>query len=484
LDVAIIGTGFAGLCMAIRLGEEGESSFALLERADDIGGTWRDNVYPGCACDIPSHLYSFSFEQNPEWSRTFPPQDEIQAYLLRCVSKYRLRPHIRFGFEVADARYDEERQLWVVRSTAGERVEARVLVSGTGGLSRPSMPAIPDAARFRGRIFHSACWDESVDVRGKRVAVVGTGASAIQVVPALAASVDRLYVFQRTPPWILPRGDRAFPAWQKELFRRVPLLQRAYRSSIYWRLELGGAGFVGVGAVMRQAETMARRHIERSIADPDLRRLVTPDYAIGCKRILLSNDYYPALARSHVELVPSALVRMTPTGVIGADGVERDVDVVVFATGFSVTDFLAPMRIHGRDGAELGEQWQHGATSYLGLAVAGFPNFFVLTGPNTGLGHNSMVFMIESQVAFVMKALRWMRRNRFATIEVDEGRQRSFSDMVQRKMQGTVWMSGCKSWYLSADGRNYTLWPGFTFDYWARTRTRPGRVFSGRRRAD
>jgi len=267
------------------------------------------------------------------------------------------------------------------------------------------------------------------------------------------------------------------------MFRELPLVQRAYRSAIYWRLELGGAGFLGVSAVMRQAEAIARRHIERSIADPELRRRVTPDYAIGCKRILLSNDYYPALARSHVELVPFALERMTPTGVVGGDGVERDVDAVVFATGFSVTDFLAPIRIYGRDGRELGAQWKSGAASYLGIAVAGFPNFFVLTGPNTGLGHNSMVFMIEAQVRFVVRTLRWMRRRKLATVEVSEARQRRYSEMVQDKMRSTVWLSGCKSWYLSPDGRNYTLWPGFTFDYWLRSKARPGRVFAGQRRA-
>ncbi len=466
-DVVVVGTGFAGLGMAIKLKQSGNDDFVVLEKAAAVGGTWRDNTYPGCACDVPSHLYSFSFELNPKWSRMFAPQPEIREYLEHCTTKYGVRPHIRFNSAMTACEFDEAAGFWRVEVNGGEDVlTARSVVAGFGPLSRPAFPSIEGIESFAGKAFHSAEWDGAYDLRGKRVAVVGTGASAIQFVPRIAPDVAKLKLFQRTPPWIVPKPDRRTARLERLLFKRFPRLQQAYRQSIYWRLEGRVLGFTLHPRVMKAAELVARAHIRRQIKDPALRRIVTPDYTIGCKRILISNDYYPALNRDNVEVVTDGIRRITERGVVTADGREHEVDVIIYGTGFKVHDPLRPMNIVGRDGANLADLWgTRGLEAYLGTTVAGFPNFFILVGPNTGLGHNSIVYMIESQVHYVTEALRTMRERDLGWVDVRPDVQAEFNDHLQAKLDGAVWSSGCESWYLDASGKNRTLWPGFTFKF-------------------
>jgi cation diffusion facilitator CzcD-associated flavoprotein CzcO len=466
-DVIVIGTGFAGLGMAIRCKQAGEHDFAVLEKAESVGGTWRENTYPGCACDVQSHLYSFSFEPNPRWSRMFATQPEIRDYLEHCTDKYGVREHIRFGAEVTAARYDEATARWHVEVNGGEsRYTARVVVAGFGPLSRPEFPAIDGVEDFQGDCFHSAQWDPNVELSGKRVAVVGTGASAIQFVPEIAGEVKQLKLFQRTPPWVLPKPDRPTTPIERLLFRRFPALQRAYRDLIYWRLETRVLGFTLHPRVMKGAELLGKLHIRRAIKDPALREAVTPDYTIGCKRILMSNDYYRTLARDNVEVLTGGVSRVTARGVVDARGREHEVDAIIYGTGFNVHDPLGSLRITGRGGAELGARWrEQGLEAYLGTTIAGFPNLFVLVGPNTGLGHNSIVYMIESQVHYVLEAMRTMRERELAAIDVKREVQARFNDDLQDQLAGSVWSSGCSSWYLDASGKNRTLWPGFTFKF-------------------
>jgi cation diffusion facilitator CzcD-associated flavoprotein CzcO len=471
VKLAIIGSGFAGLGMAIQLKKAGYDDFVILEKDEDLGGTWRDNRYPGCACDVPSHMYSFSYELNPDWSRMFAPQEEIWAYLRRCADKYELRPHIRFGSAVDALEWDDEARHWRVTLTDGTVLTPKAVVSGIGALHMPSLPAIPGAERFAGTAFHSARWDHSCDLTGKRVAVIGTGASAIQFVPRVASEAASLRVFQRTPPWIQPKPDVALPGWTRGVFRHVPGAQRTFRNAIYWLLESRAAGFTIDPKLMAPQDRVARAHIARQVKDPALRAKLTPDYTIGCKRILLSSDYYPALAEPHVDVVTEAITEITETGLVTADGTVHDVDVIIYGTGFKVTDALAEQRIVGRDGQKIQDAWADGIEAHHGITVAGFPNLFFLLGPNTGLGHNSVVFMIESQVQHVLSCLRLLSEEKAEVIEVRRGAQRRSNDRVQRRLRKAVWNEGgCKSWYLDDKGVNRTLWPGFTFEYWARVR--------------
>jgi cation diffusion facilitator CzcD-associated flavoprotein CzcO len=466
-DTIIIGSGFAGLGMAIKLKESGQDSFLVLEQADSIGGTWRENTYPGCACDVPSHLYCFSFEPNPNWSRLFATQPEIRAYLEHCTNTYGVREHIRLNAPVTAARFDEVAGRWEVEVDGGRQsYSARVVVAGFGPLSRPAYPKIPGIESFRGKAFHSAQWDASYDLTGKRVAVVGTGASAIQFVPRIARQVQKLHLFQRTAPWVLPKPDRRTTRVERWMFRRFPGLQQAYRNWIYWKLETRVLGFTVHPKIMKAAELIGRRHIGRAIADPELRRALTPHYTIGCKRILMSNDYYPALARPNVDVVSGGVTRVTERGVVGADGTEYEVDAIIFGTGFEVQKPLGDMEIVGRGGVDLGSLWrERGLEAYLGTTVAGFPNLFILVGPNTGLGHNSIVYMIESQVHYVTEAIKAMREREVAFVDVKADVQSTYNDRLQAQLDGAVWSSGCASWYLDASGRNRTLWPGFTFKF-------------------
>ena len=468
VQVAIIGTGFAGLAMAIKLEEAGFSSFVLLEKSHQVGGTWRDNHYPGCACDIPAHLYSFSFEPNPDWSSAYAGQPEIQAYIERVVERHRLRPRIRFGAEVVAAELDKSRAEWTLRTADGRLIVADIVVTGTGGLSRPSVPKLPGLERFRGRSWHSAAWDHAFPLTGKTVAVIGTGASAIQFVPKIAPEVGRLDVFQRTPPWILPRADHDFTPAEQRLFRLAPV-RWLYRQRLYWQHEWRAVPFTLEPRILGMAQRLAERHLAAQIADPALRARLTPSYQMGCKRILISNDYYPALTRPNAEVVTDAIREVTADGLVTADGARRRYDAIVFGTGFAVHDYLGPIRVLGRGGQDLAARWQRRAEAYLGTTVAGFPNLFILTGPNTGLGHNSIVFMIESQVRYVISALRHMRARSLAMVEPRADVMRRFNASLQERMKRTVWTSGCKNWYQDPSGVNTITWPGLTAEYMLRT---------------
>ena len=468
--VAIIGAGFSGLGMAINLKREGEEDFVLLERADDLGGTWRANTYPGCACDIPSHLYSFSFAPNPDWSQTYSPQPEIWDYLRRTADEFEITPHVRYGHDVVSAEWDEDAERWRIE-TAGGSFVAEVLVAAPGPLSEPVIPEVPGLESFEGTIFHSAEWNHEHDLAGKRVAVIGTGASAIQFVPEIQPDVGRMHLFQRTPPWLLPHPGRGITRPERRLFRRLPALQRLVRAVSYsWR-ELLVVGFTMNHRLMRPIERLARRHMEKHVTDPEMRKRLTPDYRIGCKRILQSDTFYPAITQPNVELVTDSIREVRASSVITEDGTEREVDTVIFGTGFRAMEMPVAERIRGRDGLLLGDEWRTTVQAYLGTAVAGFPNFFVLIGPNTGLGHNSMVYMIESQVAYVLDALRAMKERSVGSLEVRSEVQDTYNRQVQRRMEPTVWTSGgCSSWYLDPSGRNATLWPSFTFKFRRRTR--------------
>ena len=467
----IIGSGFGGLGAAIALRKAGISSFVVLEKADAIGGTWRENTYPGCACDVPSHLYSFSFERNPRWSETYSPQAEIRAYLERCADKYDVRRHVRFGAEAASAELDEASGLWTVTTTKGEIFEARVVIGAVGPLHRFSLPKIPGLDTFRGQVIHSARWDHGFDPRGKRVAAVGAGASAIQFIPELVKDVARLHSFQRTPAWVLPRDERRYTELEKKIFTAVPAASWLLRQQIFLGNELRTIGFVRDKRILAFAERMAIRHLESAVSDPALRTILTPRYRMGCKRILMSNTYYPALARPNVEVIGSALERVTETAVIGPDGAPRPVDAIILGTGFDVHDYLGTMRVRGRGGRDLGELWaKEGAHAYLGVTAPGFPNFYTLVGPNTGLGSNSIVYMIEAQIELVMRLVDLIRDRPGALCEVREDVERAFNERIQRKLRSTIWETGCRSWYHDAAGRNSTLWPGLCTSYRMATR--------------
>ncbi|QKW38640.1 NAD(P)/FAD-dependent oxidoreductase [Actinomadura sp. NAK00032] len=469
--IVIIGSGFAGLGMAIRLKQSGFHDFTVLEKSDALGGTWHDNTYPGCACDVPSHMYSFSFELNPGWSRMFAPQPEIRAYMERTADKYRVRDHIRFGARVDSMEYDDEARRWNVTLTDGTVLTPRAIVSGIGALHVPSFPDLPGMERFQGTAFHSAEWDHGYDLAGKRVAVIGTGASAIQFVPKVAKQAGDLVVFQRTPPWIQPKPDVPIPAPVRKAFEKVPGAARAFRNGIYWALEARAVGFTVDPRLSGPQERVARRHIAKQIADPELRAKVTPDYTIGCKRILLSNDYYPALARPNVHVETSGVAEVRENSVVTADGREYEVDCIIYGTGFKVVDALNDLRVTGRGGTKLQEIWADGIEAHRGTTIPGMPNFFMLLGPNTGLGHNSVVFMIEVQIQHVLNCLRLLQDAGGEVIEPRPEAARRFNDRLQKRLRRAVWNEGgCDSWYLDDKGVNRTLWPGFTFEYWAGSR--------------
>ncbi|RMP68564.1 hypothetical protein ALQ18_03555 [Pseudomonas marginalis pv. marginalis] len=472
IDIAIIGSGFAGLCMAIKLKEAGFTDFFVAEQADSLGGTWRDNHYPGCACDVQSHVYSFSFAPNPDWTRQFAPQAEIRAYLEQCAQRFALAPYLRFGMALQRAVFDEREQRWHLSFSDGRQVSARVLVSGMGGLSRPALPDIPGLASFKGKRFHSQQWDHAYSLKGKRVAVIGTGASAIQFVPQIAAQVAHLDVFQRTPPWIMPKPDRPISRVERWAFKHLPFTQRLVRGAFYWALEGRVVGFSLHPHLMKMAQKIALRHLHKQVVRPSLRKTLTPDYTLGCKRVLISNDYYPALSRSNVEVVTDSVLRIEADAVITADGIKHPADCLIFGTGFQASDPLPRGCIIGRDGIDLMHTWQHGAYAYKGTTVPGYPNLFLIIGPNTGLGHNSMVLMIEAQVSYILDALRRMQQQRIATLEVKPAVTQAYNQHLQSKLKRSIWNTGgCQSWYLDPrTGKNTTLWPGSTWRFKQLTR--------------
>jgi cation diffusion facilitator CzcD-associated flavoprotein CzcO len=469
-SVLVVGTGFAGLGTAVRLRERGRLDFLVIERGSDVGGTWRDNRYPGCACDVPSHLYSFSFAPNPDWTRAFSPQPEIQAYLQRVARERGVLPHVHFRTELLSARWDDASTTWSVETNRGT-VVADVLVLGTGGLSEPSVPSLPGLGRFGGTTFHSATWEAGHDLTGERVAVVGTGASAIQFVPHVQQRAAHLTLFQRTAPWVMPRRDRVISPLERRLYRTVPAAQKLSRAGIYLGRESWLVGFTLQPALMKLGERIARKLLEKQVPDPALRAKLTPHYRLGCKRVLLSNDYYPALAQPDVDVVTDRIVEVTETAVVSQspDGArtEHEVDTIIFGTGFQVSNPPIAGRILGKDGRSLEKVWaQSGMSAYHGTTVAGFPNLFFLVGPNTGLGHTSIVYMIESQIAYLLDALERMEAAAVTAVEPRPALQDAWNAELQEDLKGTVWNAGgCSSWYLDANGRNTTLWPTFTLPY-------------------
>ena len=459
--VAIVGAGFSGLCMAIQLKRDGVRDFVVFDKGTDVGGVWRDNVYPGCGCDVPSHLYSYSFARYSGWSRAYPKQREILDYLHRCVRRWKLAPHLRLGTEIVAAHWEPQERLWRLRDASGSEYTAQVLVCGVGQLNRPRYPSVAGRETFAGAAFHSARWDAAWPPEafaGKDVAVIGTGPSAVQFVPEIARHARKLYVFQRSANWVIPKYDYAFGPLARRAFRTVPGLRLALRGFMYAVVgETLLYSAIAGSPLGRVVQKFSRRHLNRQIpGDADLRAKLTPGFPIGCKRILISDDWYPALARDNVEVVTEPVTAVTTSGVRTADGRERDVSVLIYGTGFRATEFLAPIDIVGRDGVRLHDRWREGATAYLGMAVPDFPNMFLLYGPSTNLGHNSVVYMIESQVRYIM---RWLRAARNGQVEVAEEALARYEATIRRLLGRTAWEGGCTSWYMTPDGRVVNNWP-------------------------
>jgi cation diffusion facilitator CzcD-associated flavoprotein CzcO len=468
--IAIVGAGFSGLALAMRLLEDGVEDFVVLERADEVGGTWRDNTYPGCACDVPSHLYSWSFALNPGWTRTYSRQPEIQEYQRQVARERGVLPFIRFGHDLRSARWNDDAQRWRIETSKGE-LTAQFLVTAMGPMSAPSWPDIPGLDTFEGTIFHSARWDHDHDLTGERVGVIGTGASAIQFVPKVQPDVEHLKVFQRTPPWVLPRTDRRTTRLERRLYRRFPLLQKIARTLIYWRQELLVPGLVTEPRLLKVLELVARTHLRAHVRDAGERRRLTPDFRLGCKRILVSSDWYPALAEPNVEVVTDGIEEVRPRSVVTRDGAEHDVDTLILGTGFRVTDMMGAELVRGRDGESLSERWQGSPQAYLGTTISGFPNLFFLVGPNLGPGHTSVIFYAESQVAYVLDALRELDAHGATSFDVRQDVQEAYNGDLQERMRGSVWTDGgCNSWYIDRNGKNTTLWPGFSWELRLRTR--------------
>ncbi|MGH7280266.1 MAG: flavin-containing monooxygenase, partial [Polyangiaceae bacterium] len=464
VKIAIIGSGFGGIGVAFRLKNAGFDDFVILERAGDVGGVWRDNQYPGCACDVHSHLYSFSFAKNPEWTRAFSPQPEIWAYLKDCAERFGVVPHVRLNHDVTSATWNESLRAWRIETSQGVFV-ADVLISAAGALSDAAMPKIEGMETFEGPVFHSAGWKHDIDLTNRKVAVIGTGASAIQFVPQIQPKVKKLSLFQRTPPWVVPRRDHAISDRTKQILKNYPLAQNAIRTGIYGVRELLAIPFMRP-RIARLVQKQALAHLHKAVKDSELRKKLTPSYVIGCKRILISDDYYPAVAQPNVEVVTSPIREIRAHGIVTADGTEHEADAIIFGTGFQIQDYPLAKKIRGRGKTLLADTWKTTMTAHLGTTVHGYPNLFLVLGPNTGLGHTSVLVMIESQIEHIVQALRYMHENGVIAIEPREEAQEKFVREVDAKMATTVWSTGgCKSWYLDKNGRNSTLWPGFTFTF-------------------
>jgi cation diffusion facilitator CzcD-associated flavoprotein CzcO len=467
--VVVVGAGFGGIGMALALKRAGIEDFLVLDRAGDLGGTWRDNTYPGLACDVPSHLYSFSFRPG-RWSRRFPPREEILAYLRALVAEGGLGRHLRFGVGVEAAEFDERRAVWHITLTGGDTLAANAVVSAVGQLNRPALPDIAGRDDFAGPSWHSARWDHEVGLAGRRVAVIGTGASAIQFVPEVAKVAAHVDVYQRSAPYILPKNDRPYREAERDLYERLPVVRKADRLRIFLYGELLTSGFVLSPKFLAGPMQLWRRQLRTQVADPGLREKCVPDYVMGCKRVLFSNDWYPTLTRPNVGLVTDPIGHIAAEGVVTADGTLRRADVIIYGTGFKTLDFLAPMAVTGLGGRPLHQAWRDGAEAYLGITVAGFPNFFMLYGPNTNLGGNSIIYMLEGQIGYVLGAVRALDAERLDWLDVRPDVQRSFNAWVTSASGTSVWESGCRSWYTTASGRNTNNWPDHTFLYRYRVR--------------
>jgi len=455
--IAILGAGFAGIGMGVQLKKAGIHSFTIFERAGEVGGTWRDNTYPGAACDVPSHLYSFSFEPNPRWSQTFAGSAEILEYLKGVADKWKLRPHIRFDTEIVGAEYDEAAGQWRLTTSNGETVTARFVVSALGGLVNPAYPDIKGLQSFRGDLFHTARWNADSELTGKKVGVIGTGASAVQVVPAIASQVEALSVFQRTPAWVVPKMDTFYSEKTKDRLERHPWLLKASRFLRYALSELTGPMvFLDSERLSAVGERMSMRHLEASVEDPELRKKLTPDFQFGCKRILISADYWSSFERENVHLVTDGIEEIRADGIETTDGKLHELDAIVLATGFALGLASAPFAVKGAGGRTLDEAWAKGAVAYKGMSVSGFPNWHIMMGPNTGPGHTSVILYTEAQISHAMQAIKTMRREGLKSIDVRQDVQDAYNDGIQGRMKHMVWPN-CKSWYLSDDGENRAL---------------------------
>ena len=471
-DQIIVGAGFSGLCMAIRLKQAGMNNFVILERNHHIGGTWYDNSYPGAACDVESHLYSYSFEPNPDWSRQFSPQEEILRYMDHCVDKYGLAPHIRLNMNITKSVFDEKTGTWTVTAASGETFTGRILLTCSGGLSEPAFPDIKGLDTFKGKLFHTARWDKSFDPKGKSVAVIGTGASAIQVVPAIVSQVKHLDLFQRTAPWILPKKDKDISSFRRTMYKYLPFTRKLYRTRLYWRNELMAIGFVVNPGILKFGGKLVIHHLNSSIKNEELRKKLTPHFVLGCKRILLSNEYYPAIEQPNLSLITEGIQEVNAKGILTKDGVQHDTDAIILATGFQAAEGVLRYDVKGKGGIDLNDTWNTtGAEAYLGTSISGFPNMFIVVGPNTGLGHSSMILMIEAQVHYIMEALKTMKQKGAKYTDVKKEVEKEYNNEIQIKLAKSVWQSGgCMSWYQTKSGKNVTLWPGFTFTFMKRTK--------------
>jgi cation diffusion facilitator CzcD-associated flavoprotein CzcO len=469
-DVLIVGAGLAGLGMAIKLRDAGQPDFVVLEKADSVGGTWRENTYPGCACDVASVMYSYSFAQHRRWSRMYAGQPEILDYIHRVVKDHELEPHLRFNTEVVSYEFDEATDRWCVRTRAGDEYRPRVVVLAHGALHLPNKPDFPGMALFSGPVFHSAEWDHSVELKDKRVAVIGTGASAAQFIPAIAGLAAHVDVFQRNPHWLLPKADRPLSEVEHRLFAMLPVVQRLYRQIAYWTHELPVLGFMNP-RLLKVLEVASQRMLRKQVPDPALRAKLSPGYKFGCKRILLSNDYYPALQRSDVDLVTAGIAEFTESGIRTVDGELHEADVVILGTGFVTDNRCANEHIVGRDGVTIQHLWRDGMTAHLGMTVAGLPNLFMIMGPNSGGGAQSILFVIETQIRYIIRCLRLMKARRATRIEVRVEVQRRFNEWLHGKLSRSVWNSGgCHSWFLDHTGHNRQSWPGTGTGFWRATR--------------
>ena len=462
--IVILGAGMSGLCMGVRLVQAGVRSFTILEKAAGLGGTWWDNTYPGAQCDVRSHLYSFSFEPNPDWSRVYAPQAEILAYMQRVAQKWDLHDHIRLNTALAAAHFDQAAKRWRLQTGAGDELHADVLVCSTGPLTQPRYPDIAGLSDFQGKVMHSARWDHAYEFGRKTVAVIGSAASAVQIVPQLAPVVAQLHVFQRTPSWIVPRLDRPYRDWEKMLYR-LPLIGRLPRWYHYWLHERNRLGFNQGTRMARLFERFADEHRKRQVPDPALRAKLRPNYPLGCKRVLPSNDYYPALTRPNVELVTDPIERIDATGLVTRDGRHRAVDALVCATGFDTLHLLGSVDVRGLDGQTLAQVWKHAPQAYRGVTVAGFPNLFLLLGPNTGTGHTSTLLYIEAQVGYALSCLRELRRRGRAWLAVKSEVMAAHNRALQERLATTVWAGPCSSWYKTPAGHIVAIWPGFSWEY-------------------
>jgi cation diffusion facilitator CzcD-associated flavoprotein CzcO len=467
-SIAVVGAGFGGIAALTMLRRAGYADVTVFEKGERVGGVWDRNTYPGAACDVPSHLYELSFAPNPHWSRRYAPQAEIQAYLEEVARRHGVLDRIRTGTEVESARWDEERGRWMLETSAGPH-EAEVLIPACGQLSVPKVPSIPGLESFEGPAFHTARWPDDLELAGKRVAVVGTGCSAIQVVPAIQPIVEQVDVYQRSPGWTIPKMDFAYPGWAQRLFERLPLLQRLDRASIFAFMELGAAAMTRHRWLLPLFRFVGRRQIRKAIEDPELRRKVTPDDEIGCKRIMLTDEWYPTLTEPNVELVTDPIADITPTGIRDATGTERAADVLVLATGFRTHDFVAPMEIVGRGGCTLAQEWDEVARAYLGLSVPGFPNMFLLYGPNTNGGTGSVIYTIEAAMGHVIAAMRELDRTEASRVELRREVADRFDRELRAALAGTVWHTGCTSWYVDENGNDPSQWPWLWTAYRRRT---------------